>query len=110
MGGPELSCPSNDINLFLDDEAPVALEGSCAPGDGDDAFPLPAYFPGSPPPPLLATFDGDNLASTWVLTVSDNSALDIGTLHRFCLAANVVMIFTDGFELASTSDWSAATP
>ncbi|MBX3409903.1 MAG: proprotein convertase P-domain-containing protein, partial [Phycisphaeraceae bacterium] len=57
---------------------------------GDTAYVLRSglYRParaldGGLPFPSLADFDGENLAGTWILTVSDNAGADLGTVNSF---------------------------
>ncbi|MBX3383422.1 MAG: hypothetical protein KF864_07935 [Phycisphaeraceae bacterium] len=57
---------------------------------GDTAYVLRSglYRParaldGGLPFPSLADFDGENLTGTWILTVSDNAGLDLGTVNSF---------------------------
>src|SRR5690606_6894559 len=79
-----LGCSSNNINATIDDEG----------GDGDvettclasDPTIIGSLVGGDPPDSsLLAAFDGENLAGSWTLPISDNSGGDTGTLNGWCL-------------------------
>ena len=66
-------CSSNNINTTLDDEAATLVEDQC------DASPL-AIGGTHQPTGLLSAFDGESLAGTWVVSVTDNAGADTGTL------------------------------
>jgi subtilisin-like proprotein convertase family protein len=52
----------------------------------------------------LSIFAGETFAGRWTLTVKDTAAIDRGTLHAWCLFADIdpaslaEAIFVDGFE------------
>jgi subtilisin-like proprotein convertase family protein len=73
-------CSGDDILAILDDEASLAAEDQCGN--------LPALsgllIPNSP----LSAFDGESLAGTWTLTVTDSAAPDTGTINDWALFAD----------------------
>ena len=80
-------CNDNDFdNFILDDES--------ANGPHDDACPntdsTPAYPSNSDWDPIqpLSAFDGEDLAGTWRINVSDNAGGDTGTLDEWCVIAD----------------------
>jgi hypothetical protein len=95
-------CAQNHVNATLDDEASQPVENQCAASAG--ATPPPyaidgAFTPNNP----LSAFDGQNLASTWELNVSDRAGQDTGTLTQWCLIATYGVALTADFsDLAST--------
>ena len=64
-------------NLIFDDEAPTSITGIVAPGPFTGRF-----RPESP----LSAFNGENQAGVWTLNISDNAAIDVGTLHSWGLS------------------------
>ena len=81
-GYPEsdYGCSGGDINIYLDDGAPLAAEDNCQSTTH-------AYLPGahySPNEPL-AMFDGETWKGNWRLRVSDHAQSDSGTLHQWSL-------------------------
>lgn len=83
--GSTFGCSGNNIAATIDDEGTdgdvestclvdPAIEGSLVGGDPPDTT-------------LLSAFDGENLAGTWTLQVSDNAGGDLGTLDAWCLFA-----------------------
>jgi len=83
-----LGCSENDIDAILDDQGkdgatidhgaenecdtPTALHGHLVPGDPPNNI-------------LLGAFQGEKLAGTWRLSISDNAGGDTGTLDQWCL-------------------------
>ncbi len=71
-------CSGDDILATLDDEAASPIEDECAAGiptiDG-------SFTPNSP----LSALDGQELAGTWRLQVTDAEGQDVGTLNEWCL-------------------------
>ncbi len=97
-------CSGNDIDATLSDEGATPVEGVCA---GSVPTIAGTFSPNNP----LSAFDGQNLAGTWRITVSDNAGADLGTLTEWCLAPTTSLpaaIFSDGFESGNTSVWSGA--
>lgn len=74
-------CNGNNADIVLDDAATLSAETNCT------TDPSPAYIDGEhyQPNQPLAGFDGEDVAGTWTLTVSDNAGLDTGSLVRWCL-------------------------
>lgn len=78
-GGIEVAvfdaCTSVDnLDVVFDDEADDAVD-CVAPDVGDVVTPLSA----------LSGFDGDTLAATWTLEITDEAADDVGTLAQWCV-------------------------
>ncbi len=99
-------CSGNDIDATLSDEATSPVETQCA---ATVPTILGTFSPNNP----LSAFDGQTLAGTWRLTVSDNAAADVGTVTEWCLAPATALpigIFSDGFESGNTSAWSGVSP
>jgi subtilisin-like proprotein convertase family protein len=99
-------CSGNDIDATLDDEAATPVETQCAGS-------VPTIFGSFTPNNPLSAFDGQSLAGTWRITVSDNVGTDVGALTEWCLAPTASLsigIFSDGFESGNTSAWSGASP
>ncbi len=91
--GVGVGCSGDLIDIVLDDQAPSAAETGCT--NARPAYPRDtSYIPNNP----LAAFNGENLAGTWTLTVSDNGAQDRGTLHEWCLYASTDEIFADDLD------------
>ena len=67
-------CGSDNIDVTLDDQAVASVENQCPPVGG-------TFQPNNP----LSVFNGQSLAGTWTLNVSDRSAIDTGTLVQWCL-------------------------
>ena len=98
-------CSGNNIDATLDDEAGSPVETQCA---ATVPTILGTFSPNNP----LSAFDGQTLAGTWRITVSDNAGADLGTLNEWCLAPATNLppsIFSDGFESGNTSAWSGAS-
>lgn len=104
-------CSDDNLRLRLDDEAGASVESACSNTHvaGVEAFPVSAARPGDPPANLLASFEGVPVAGTWTLNVADLAGQDTGTLVEWCLLPNGGL-FSDGFESANVSAWSAAVP
>jgi subtilisin-like proprotein convertase family protein len=73
-------CGEDNIGAILDDEITGAVENKCS---ATAAAISGIYRPEQP----LTNFDGEGIAGSWVLTVSDNSRHDTGVLNNWCLAA-----------------------
>jgi hypothetical protein len=72
-------CTGNDILATLDDEAASPVEDQCA---GTAPTINGVFIPNN----LLSAFDGESVAGTWELTVSDNRTSNTGTLIEWCLS------------------------
>lgn len=83
--GSALGCGGDNIDAIIDDEGrDGSVEESCS---ADPAI-SGAVVGGDPPDnTLMARFDGENLAGSWTLTVSDSAGNYSGTLNSWCLAA-----------------------
>jgi subtilisin-like proprotein convertase family protein len=70
-------CGGDNIDAILDDEAALPVEDECqnAPAIGG------TFSPNNP----LSVFDGEDLAGTWTMNVSDNAGQDLGMLNEWCL-------------------------
>lgn len=68
------------VDLILDDEASAPIEGIPA------ANPPGGYTGSYTPDELLSAFDGQSLSGTWTLNVSDNQAIDTGTLQAWSMS------------------------
>jgi hypothetical protein len=83
---PGFGCQFDDILATVDDEAGVAAETMCNSGPAISG----SVIGGDPPDnTLLAAFDGSDGMGTWTLTVTDNAAVDYGTLNGWCLNLTV---------------------
>jgi len=67
---------------MIDDEAVRPVEGQCV-----TATP-PAIWGIFQPNNLASAFDGQSLAGSWRLTVSDNRNVNTGTLVQWCLSVD----------------------
>ena len=79
--GSIYGCSSDDIDAVLDDEATGPVGDECETTGTAIAG---TFVPQSP----LSAFDGEALAGSWILTVTDSVLADTGTLQRWCLAAS----------------------
>ncbi|MFK7886542.1 MAG: proprotein convertase P-domain-containing protein [Gammaproteobacteria bacterium] len=70
-------CSGNDIDATFDDDAAVPVEDEC-----QDSPAIGGTFSPSNP---LSVFNGEDLAGTWTLNISDNAGADLGTLNEWCL-------------------------
>lgn len=75
--GTSGSSGDNFVDLVLDDEATSPIEGI------GNAGPFTGRYR---PDELLSAFDGDALAGTWTLNVSDNATTDTGSLQSWALS------------------------
>lgn len=74
-------CGEDNWNgVVLDDEAATLIENVCTP---DLSSP-----PNLGPEQLLAAFDGEDMAGTWTLNISDNAEFDTGSLVSWSLIAS----------------------
>lgn len=80
------NCTGNNIaGSYVDDEGTDGNWENACTGS------TPAYPPnsrlvgGDPPSTVMSFFESDSTADTWLLEVSDNAAVDTGTLDGFCL-------------------------
>ncbi|MFT5496138.1 MAG: subtilisin-like proprotein convertase family protein [Kiritimatiellia bacterium] len=96
-GAPASTFGSNgqNIDIILNDEATLVAEDDWTSGN-------PAYIAGvtyQPNNPLSA-FDGEDLAGTWRLLVSDSASPDAGTLVSWSLCATpeTIAAVSDSFE------------
>ncbi|MFB9067280.1 proprotein convertase P-domain-containing protein [Pseudofulvimonas gallinarii] len=72
-------CSGGDITTTLSDAATLSVQTDCQ--NATPAFPAAEYRPAQP----LSAFNGQSLAGTWTLNVSDNAGGDTGTLNSWCL-------------------------
>jgi len=78
----EHGCPSNDINLILDDQANLTVQDNCAQEDAAAAYAESHYIPSE----SLSTFNHESLQGSWILTIEDSYLPeDNGTLVKWCL-------------------------
>ncbi len=79
-------CSNNHINATLDDAAALPVKDQCAPSS--NATPPPYAIDGTfQPNNPLSVFNGQELAGTWTMNVSDRAGADTGSLTRWCLIA-----------------------
>ncbi len=71
-------CSGDNIVATLDDEAASPVDAECAPT-------VPTISGSFRPTNPLSAFRGKNAKGTWRLTVSDQAALDVGTLNQWCV-------------------------
>ncbi|MEO8606109.1 MAG: proprotein convertase P-domain-containing protein, partial [bacterium] len=76
-------CGLDNVDATFDDAPLRAAEDRCADGP-----PFAAIDGSVRPAAPLATFNGDSLAGTWRLNVSDRATQDTGALLGWCLVAN----------------------
>jgi hypothetical protein len=77
------TCNGDDIDVLLYDAAADPIAGQCM---DDDAGPPPALAGDlQPESPLDPMFGGLEMNGPWRLFVTDNNAMDTGTLHQWCL-------------------------
>jgi len=72
-------CTGDNILATIDDEAASPVESQCA---GTAPTINGVFQPNNP----LSGFDGQSVAGTWQLTVSDNRTSNTGTLVEWCLS------------------------
>jgi hypothetical protein len=84
-------CSGDDIDVLLDDEAANPVETACAGSS-------PAIGGTLSPNQALAAFDGEDLAGSWRLDISDNVATDTGTLDEWCLLPSLAASGADTDE------------
>lgn len=77
-----VGCAAYGIDTLLDDEGMMPVEDSCDHTEGPGL--RGRLIPNDP----LSAFDGESLAGTWILNVSDQGFLDDGTLDAWCLVYN----------------------
>jgi lysyl endopeptidase len=80
--GSTFGCSGDNINALLDDAAPQPVETQCAAG-------VPTINGTFSPNQPLSAVNGESLAGTWRLTVSDRAGGDTGTLQRWCLLPSI---------------------
>ncbi len=80
---PPSGCPGNDVRLVLDDAAPAAVQDSCSETP-------PALNGTLRPVEPLASFAGLPAEGEYLLTISDLSRPDEGTLTAWCLALTIL--------------------
>jgi len=92
--GTANGCPSNDLDVVLDDGASSVVGAGCSTNAASQA-----YAPGTVLQPVqaLSAFRGESLAGEWRLTVSDNAGSDVGGIDSWCLQ-NVDRLFSDDFQ------------
>jgi subtilisin-like proprotein convertase family protein len=83
VGAPALAsgCNRDDVEVALDDQGPRPVQDECLA-----ATPTLAGRPRPASP--LSVFNGQSVAGTWRLTVSDNASSDTGSLLGWCLEVN----------------------
>jgi subtilisin-like proprotein convertase family protein len=93
------SCSGDQVDIRLDDAAASAADQECS--SSRPAFPRDATYRPSQP---LSAFDGEDFEGRWTLTISDTAGVDRGTLHAWCLFAQIDPasltpdVFSNGFE------------
>ncbi len=76
--GSTYGCSGNDIDVTLNDEAAIPVEGICA---GTSPTIDGTFRPNN----LLSAFDGKALNGSWSLNVKDSVGSDTGQLWSWCL-------------------------
>lgn len=88
------NCAANNIDVVFDDQGNADANDTC---DAD-----PAIGGVLRPVGALADFNGQSLAGSWRLSVSDNAGVDLGVLQRWCISPTTAgasgLIHQDGFE------------
>lgn len=86
-------CSGDDIDTIIDDEAATALESQCAGA-------TPTISGSHSPTGLLSDFDGEAIAGTWTLTVTDNAGADTGTIISGgnCLGGTTTAVTISSFK------------
>jgi serine protease len=79
-------CSGDNIDAILDDGAALPVEGQCAAG-------TPTINGSFSPNQPLSAFNGESLAGTWRLNVSDRAGGDTGTLSAWCLLPTAPPVF-----------------
>ncbi len=99
-GSDEKGCRLDNIKAILDDDVSLPVENECssypaAVGISDyiEAAIAGTYLPNQP----FSTFDNENIAGNWTLTVSDLSPFDTGKINQWCMA--IESIDTPGDEV-----------
>jgi ELWxxDGT repeat protein len=91
LGG---SCDGKLIDIGFSDAASSTAGDVCH--TGRPAFPRDTFYKPDEP---LSTLNGEAVAGHWTLTVTDNAAGDVGTLHNWCMVFNTTdHIFLDSLE------------
>lgn len=79
----DYGCSLDNIDTILDDSFPLPVESECAS--------YPSAISGMyTPTQMLNNFNGDPVAGTWKVTVTDHSPNDSGSFSRWCLSASLV--------------------
>lgn len=98
-------CVRANVDTLLDDEAAMPAEDACEPP------PEPALRGRLVPNDPLDNFDGEILAGTWTLNVSDRSGTDEGTLDAWCLVyASSALPTTPTVTPTATPTFFTSTP
>lgn len=75
-------CREDNIMTILDDEITLPVDPECAS--------FPAAISGTfLPENSLTTFDNDQIAGNWLLTVTDKIPHDTGNINQWCMAAEI---------------------
>ena len=77
--GSGFGCNGDNVDVTIDDGSATLVESQC------NATPPALSGPVKPNNPLAAPFNGQTLAGTWTLNVSDNASGDTGSLTEWCL-------------------------
>lgn len=96
----EFGFDGGGMTITLDDEGSQTVEDNAPPYNSYDS-----YIPNNP----LSTFDGQNLAGSWTLTITDSADGDEGILNSWCLIPTVVVptkleqlgLWLEGFGLGN---------
>jgi subtilisin-like proprotein convertase family protein len=76
--GSTYGCSGNNINAILDDEASALVENACGGG-------TPTINGSFIPNNALSAFDGEGVAGSWTMSVTDAVGQDSGVLNEWCL-------------------------
>ncbi|HEY6941247.1 proprotein convertase P-domain-containing protein [Dokdonella sp.] len=77
--GSGFGCSGDNVDVIIDDTAGTLVESQC------NATPPALSGNVKPNNPLATAFNGQTLAGTWTLNVSDNASGDTGSLTQWCL-------------------------
>jgi len=75
-------CGGDNITATFSDEGGTPVEGKCNPA-------IPAISGTLQPQDPLSAFDGETMAGTWTLSISDSGASDAGALGAWSLRATL---------------------
>lgn len=81
-----LGCSGSNIDVIINDEG---KDGSILSQCAGTLAIFGNRIGGNPAGPVLSAFDGNDYSGEWVLSISDNSRSDVGTLVKWCLIPTI---------------------